>query len=192
MAESASLHERPYAGEETEPVIQPTTRAGIGRWIVRESPHIAMLLLAFAGISFPVPPSYWLMVTPVFGLISIISGWPHFATTQARLRMVCLQALSWSALVLAIYALYNDGSQGVLNANGISLAMITLLALGTFLAGLHAHSWRTCVVGIILFVTVPVLGWIDQVSILLVVGALLIVAVAAGTWFITERNTAEV
>jgi hypothetical protein len=109
---------------------------------------------------------------------------------QARLRMVCLQALSWSALVLAIYALYNNGSQGVLNANAISLAMITLLALGTFLAGLHAHSWRTCVVGIILFVAVPVLGWIDQVSILLVIGALVIVAVAAGTWFITERHAA--
>ena len=68
----------------------------------------------------------------------------------------------------------------------------TLLALGTFLAGLHAHSWRTCVVGIVLFVAVPVLGWIDQVSILLVIGALVIVAVAAGTWFVTERNAAEV
>jgi hypothetical protein len=192
MVESASLPEHPYPGEAAEPVIQPRTRAGIGRWIVRESPHVAMLLLAFAGISFPVPAGYWLVVTPVFGLISILSGWPHFATAQAKLRMVCLQALSWSALVLAIYALYNDGSQGVLNANGISLAMITLLALGTFLAGLHAHSWRTCVVGIILFVAVPVLGWIDQVSILLVVGALVIVAVAAGTWFITERDTAEV
>ena len=151
-----------------------------------------MLLLAFAGISFPVPASYWLIVTPVFGIISIASGWSHFANNQARLRMVCLQAVSWSALILAIYALYNNGSQGVLNSNAISLAMITLLALGTFLAGLHAHSWRTCVVGIILFVTVPVLGWIDQVSILLVIGALLIVAVAAGTWFITERNTADV
>lgn len=192
MVESASLQEHPYAGENTEPVIQPRTRAGIGRWILRESPHIAMLLLVFAGISFPVPANYWLIVTPIFGLISIISGWPHFSTTQDRLRMVCLQVLSWSALVLAIYALYNDGSQGVLNANGISLAMITLLALGTFLAGLHAHSWRTCVVGIILFVAVPALGWIDQVSILLVVGALLIVAVAAGTWFVMERHTTEV
>jgi hypothetical protein len=192
MVESASLSEHPYAGEDTEPVIQPRTRAGIGRWILRESPHIAMLLLAFAGISFPVPASYWLIVTPIFGVISVLSGWTHFATARARLYMVCLQALSWGALVLAIYALYNDGSQGVLNANGISLAMITLLALGTFLAGLHAHSWRTCVVGIILFVGVPVLGWIDQVSILLVVGALVIVAVAAGTWFITERNAAEV
>ncbi len=192
MVESASLSEHPYAGEDTEPVIQPRTRAGIGRWILRESPHIAMLLLAFAGISFPVPASYWLIVTPIFGVISVLSGWTHFATARARLCMVCLQALSWGALVLAIYALYNDGSQGVLNANGISLAMITLLALGTFLAGLHAHSWRTCVVGIILFVGVPVLGWIDQVSNLLVVGALVIVAVAAGTWFITERNAAEV
>ncbi len=192
MVESASLPDHPYAEERAEPVIEPRTRASVGRWILRESPHIAMLLLAFVGISFPVPVTYWLVMTPIFGLISIVSGWPHFATNQARLRMVCLQALSWSALVLAIYALYNNGSQGVLNANAISLAMITLLALGTFLAGLHAHSWRTCVVGIVLFVAVPVLGWIDQVSILLVIGALVIVAVAAGTWFVTERNAAEV
>jgi hypothetical protein len=191
MVESASLPEHPYAGETTEPVIPPRTRAGIGRWILRESPHVGMLLLALAGVSFPVPASYWLIVTPIFGIISIISGWPHFATTEARLRMICLQVLSWSALVFAIYALYTDDSHGVLNTNGISLAMISLLALGTFLAGLHAHSWRTCVVGLILFAAVPVLGWIDRVSILLLVGGLLIMAVAVGTWFIAERNAAE-
>ncbi len=178
----------PYVARDIDAAAEPAPRSGFVRWLLRESPHIAMLVLAVVGISFPVPVTYWLIITPVFAVISIISGWRHFGSPQDHLRMVALQVLSWSALVLAIYALYNDGSEGVLNANALSLAMITILALGTFLAGLHAHSWRTCVVGMILFVAVPVLGWLDQTSILLFIGALIIVAIAGGTWFLMDRR----
>jgi hypothetical protein len=184
--------ETPYSARSVDPTIAAGPRTSPGGWLLRESPHIAMLVLAVIGISFPVPVTYWLVITPVFALISILSGWRHFGTAQDHLRMVALQVLSWSALVLAIYALYNDGSEGVLNANALSLAMITLLALGTFLAGLHAHSWRTCVVGIILFVAVPVLGWLDQTSILLFIGAVVIVAIAGGTWFLLDRRQSAI
>jgi hypothetical protein len=179
------LAENPYRAS-TSADLAP--RTSVWGWLLRESPHIAMLALAIIGVSFPVPVTYWLVITPVFAVISIASGWRHFGTAQDHVRMVALQFLSWSALVLAIYALYNDGSEGVLNSNALSLAMITILALGTFLAGLHAHSWRTCVVGIILFVAVPMLGWMDQWSILLLIASVAIVGIAAGTWFLIDRR----
>ncbi len=190
MIESASLPGHPYEDERVEPVVEPRTRAGAGGFLLRESPHIAMLVLALVGISFRVPVTYWLFMTPAFGIISILSGWPHFSTAEARLRMVCLQVLSWGALFLAIYALYANGTQ-TLDSNAISISMITLLALGTFLAGMHAHAWRTCVVGGILFAIVPVLGWVDKSSINLIIGAVAILAVAAGTWYVVSRATPE-
>jgi len=52
--------------------------------------------------------------------------------------------------------------EGVLNANSTSLAMMILLALGTFVAGVQASSWRICAVGGVLFLVVPGLGWLDQ------------------------------
>jgi hypothetical protein len=186
--DAAPLSEGPYFDQQTSGITQRRPRSVFLAWLLRESPHIAMLSLALIGVSFPVPMTYWLAMTPVFAIISIVSGWRHFPTRQGQIRMVCLQTVSWGALVLAIYALYNDGADGVLNANAISLAMITVLALGTFLAGLHAHSWRTSAVGMILFVAVPVLGWIDQSSILLLLGAFVFLGIAGMTWFVIERQ----
>ena len=51
--------------------------------------------------------------------------------------------------------LYKDGPQGVFSSNASSLTMLTLLALGTFTAGVQARVWRTCAVGAILFLAVP-------------------------------------
>jgi hypothetical protein len=157
-------------------------------WLIQDSPYIAMLSLALIGITFRMPLTYWLVLTPVFGIICIVAGWRHFSTRHDRLKLVLTQALSWGALVLAIVVLYDDGSQGVLNANASSLAMITLLALGTFLAGLQAEVWRTCGVGVILFLAVPAIGWLQQSSVLLLVGTLAVLAVGGATWYLSSRQ----
>jgi hypothetical protein len=62
-----------------------------------------MLLLALAGVIFRLPVSYWVILMPVFGFISVAAGWRHFVTRNARLELVCRLALSWCALLLAIY-----------------------------------------------------------------------------------------
>jgi hypothetical protein len=63
-----------------------------------------------------------------------------------------------------------------LNANATSLAMMTLLALGTFVAGVQARVWQISVVGGALFLAVPGLGWLDQSPMLLTAAAIMIVA----------------
>ncbi|HME23105.1 MAG TPA: hypothetical protein VKI44_17540, partial [Acetobacteraceae bacterium] len=77
-------------------------------------------------------------------------------------------ALDWCAVLLAIYLLYNGGVKGVMNVNANSLAMVNLLALGTFVAGVQARVWQICAVGCVLFLVVPGLGWLDQSPLLLV------------------------
>jgi hypothetical protein len=91
-------------------------------------------------------------------------------------------------VLLAVYLLYNSGVQGVLNANATSLAMMTLLGLGTFVAGVQARVWEICIVGVVLFAAVPGLGWLDQSPLLLTVAACSILALAGAAWWFTRRK----
>jgi len=165
-------------------------RSALLEWFLHDIPFIAMLLLAMVGVVFRLPVTYWVILTPVFAVISIAEGWSHFITRNARLALIYRVALNWSALLLAIYLLYNSGVQGVMNTNAISLAMVILLALGTFVAGVQARVWQICAVGGILFVVVPSLGWLDQSPLLLAAAACLIIGLSGLAWWVTQRRGA--
>ena len=163
---------------------------GVVRWLLDDSPYIAMLALALCGVLLRLPVGYWVILTPVYGVICIIAGWRHFTTSQEHLQLVYSQALNWAALCVAVYLLYADGVQGVLNANSSSLAMMTLLALGTFVAGVQARLWRTCAVGALLFVAVPAVGWLDQSAMLLLAATAAVIAIGAFVWWLDQREHA--
>lgn len=163
-------------------------RSGFRGWLAQDWPYITMLVLALAGVTFHLPVDYWVILTPVFGIICVVAGWGQFATKEARLQLVYTQALSWFALILAIFIMYSNGVQGVLNAPATALAMMTLLALGTFTAGLQARVWRICAVGAILFLLVPGIGWVKQSAMLLVFAFFVIVAIGGVTWWAGQRR----
>jgi hypothetical protein len=167
-------------------------RFGLRSWIAQDWPYLAMLLLALVGVTFHLPAGYWAALTPVFGVICVAAGWGQFDTSEGRLQLVYTQALSWLALILAIYMLYSTGAQGVLNVPSTSLAMITLLALGTFTAGLQARVWRICAVGGVLFLSVPGIGWVKQSAMLFVLAFFLVVAIGAVTWWLGQRRRGDV
>ena len=146
-----------------------------------------MLALALAGVVLRLPVVYWVVLAPVFGAISIAEGWSHFVSRSERLGLMWRLALDWCAVLLAVFLLYNSGVQGVLNANATSLAMMTLLALGTFVAGVQARVWEICAVGGVLFAAVPGLGWLDQSPLLLTFAACAIVLLAGAVWWMTRR-----
>ena len=146
-----------------------------------------MLLLALGGAAFPVPVGYWIILTPVFGVICVIAGWRHFTTRDEHMQLIYTQALNWCAVILAAYVLYNSAMRGVTDTSAIALAMMTLLALGTFLAGVQARVWRTCAVGAILLLAVPGIGWLNQSAVLLVAVTLAIIAVGALVWWVEQR-----
>jgi hypothetical protein len=160
---------------------------GLARRLLDDLPYAAMLTLALAGVVLRLPVVYWVVLTPVFGVISIAEGWRHFASRAERLGLMCRLALDWCAILLAIYLLYNSGVQGVLNANATSLAMMTLLALGTFVAGVQARVWHICAIGGVLFAAVPGLGWLDQSPLLLTFATCAILALTGAAWWITRR-----
>lgn len=156
--------------------------------VMYDLPFAAMLVLVLAGVVLRLPVVYWVILTPVFGVTSIAAGWNHFANRPERLGLMWRLALVWFAVLLSIYLLYSNGVKGVLNANATSLSMMTLLALGTFVAGVQARVWQICAVGGILFAAVPGLGWLDQSPLLLTFVALVIVAVVGAAWWMTRRR----
>jgi len=177
-----TLNHQETADKPVEPARKPIPVL----WLIHDAPYITMLLLALAGLVFRLNVTYWIILIPIFGVISIVAGWPHFETRQERVALIYSLALNWCALMLAIYLLYNSGVQGVLNANASSLAMLILLALGTFVSGVQAKVWRICAVGAALFLAVPGLGWLDQ-SPLLLTGATLVIIVLGGiAWWVTQ------
>jgi hypothetical protein len=169
-------------------ILPVRSRAVVQRWLLHEIPYIAMLLLALAGVVIRLPVIYWIVLTPVFGIISIIQGWRNFLPRTERLRFLVSVALDWCALLLAIYLLYSSGVQGVMNANASSLGMMILLALGTFVSGVQARVWQICAIGGVLFLAVPGLGWLDQSPLLWTAAACVIVALGGVAWLVTHRG----
>ncbi len=166
----------------------PVEESAIRGWLVADSPYIAMIALALVGMIFNMHASYWVILTPLFGVICVIVGWRHFDTPEARRQMAYTQALNWLALILAIIVLYADVVQGVLNTNSTSLAMMTLLALGTFTAGLQARVWRICAVGGLLLLAVPGMGWLVQSPILPSIAVLAVLAIGFVIWRVSTRR----
>jgi hypothetical protein len=185
---AAAVGERVRHG--TEPAAQvalPIARRPVAlRWLLHDIPYIAMLLPVLVGVVLRLPVIYWVILTPIFGIISIAEGRTHFVTRTERLGLVFRVTLDWCALLLAIFLLYNSGVQGVMNANATSLGMMTLLALGTFVAGVQARVWQICVVGGVLFLAVPALGWLDQSPLLLAAGTCVIIALGGVAWWVSQ------
>jgi hypothetical protein len=158
-------------------------RPALVRWLVRDIPYIAMLLLAAIGVGFRLPVTYWLILFPLFGIISAYQGRDRQVSAAEQAKSVLGIALIWIAMLVAIYLLYSSGVKGVINSDANSLIMIILLALGTFCAGVQARIWQICTIGVILFLAVPALGWLDQSFMFISAAALIILVVIGAGWW---------
>jgi hypothetical protein len=175
-AQSAAAPSRPWFG-----------------FVLRDAPYIIMLVLAlggvgYAGITRKAIVGYWDLLAPVFGVIVLIVGWQHAPDRRARIRLAWTQALHWLAFLVAMRVLYMPTVRGVVNTNSRGLDVLVLLALGTFVAGVHALSWRICVVGAFLALAVPAIAWLEQSVLLVALGTLLLLAVVAVFWWAWKRE----
>ena len=109
------------------------------------------------------------------------------------MRLVWTQVLHWAAfLAIMVLLLHTDVSQ-MLNSDSTGLAILLLLALGTFVAGVHTLSWQICVLGMVEALAVPAIAWIEESALLLVLAAFAFIVLAAiFWWFGRRRGSAEV
>ncbi len=94
------------------------------------------------------------------------------------------QALHWGAFLLVMNMLLLSSVQQLFNAQTTALAIFTLLALGTFTAGIQVFSWQVCVLGAIMAIGVPAIAIIENSALL--VTLIVVAVVGAGRRLLVE------
>jgi hypothetical protein len=166
-------------------------------WWLQESPYFVMIALALGGVAWASidPPAtflYWRLLVPVFAGICIVAGWRHAKDKPARFRLLWTQALHWLAILLAIELLFLPGVQNMLNNDAVGLAIIAVMALGSFLAGVHALSWRIGLTGLLLALGVPVIAYLEQSVLVFIIAAAVIIVVGAALFYFHRPGRDEV
>jgi len=64
-----------------------------------------------------------------------------------------------------------------MSSDASALVLLTLLALGTFTAGVHVAAWRICLVGVVLALAVPAIAWLEEATLLLLLIATVLIAI---------------
>jgi hypothetical protein len=158
-------------------------------------PYIAVLVLTILGVAYTSVAKrplvgYWEMLGVITGAVCVISGWPHARTREARVRLIWTQGLHWLAFLVAMnLALFSD-VQRMLNADATGLAVLLLLALGTFVAGVHTLSWQTCVLGLVMALGVPVIAWVEESALILLLSVVAIIGIGGAFFWFQRRRIA--
>jgi len=172
-------------------VTAPPPSTGISRHHVEEFILIALVVLSAIGVAINdySPKSafrYWLWMAPTFGVTSIAAAWwraqrrgDSVATAVQR------QMLHWAGVVCAVYLIYLLQSTGRMENEAAGLAALIVIALASFLAGVHS-DWRLIVLGLVLGVTVVGFAVLEQIIWVVALPSLLILLISV-VWYIRAR-----
>ena len=173
--------------------IQSRKSPGTSFWL-RELPFSLVLILTVLGVaysSFSRQPitTYWELLAPLIGLVCIGAGWQNSSNKSERLQLVLKQAVHWIAFLTVINMLLLPTVQRNFSGNATGLAIFTLLALGTFTAGVHVLSWQVCLLGLIMALGIPAIAWIENSAlfVMLIVAAMLGIGVVF--WWYWRAHT---
>jgi hypothetical protein len=175
-----------------------TAIAGHSNWgssLRRQLPYILVLGLAIVGVAYtnmahqPLV-GYWEFLALATGLVCIVAEWPKLDDKQGRFRLIWTQSVHWVAVLVAMNIMLLSGVQQFIPAPATSLVLLVLLALGTFLAGLNLSLLPICFLGLALALAVPVISWLKQSVLFLVLIAVFLAGVALTLWPRRSRQTA--
>jgi hypothetical protein len=172
------------------PAPRPRQPPYVSFWL-RELPYVVVLILtlfgvAYASFSRQSMVGYWEFLAPVIGLLCVVLAWPRAPDQAARLRLVWTQALHWLAFLVAMNLLLLSGVASMLSPDATGLTILTLLALGTFVAGVHIQAWQICVLGMLMGLGVPAIAWIERSALLLLLAAVALAVVGLALWWGTR------
>ncbi|MFZ3327520.1 MAG: hypothetical protein WA231_17270 [Methylocella sp.] len=171
------------------------SRFSLRAFLIRDWPYIAMLALAVIGVAYTstarqAMTTYWIVLAPFFGVICVITRWRDVEGKAPHWQLIQTQALHWVAVLVAMYLVFVADVKQMMNSDASALVLLTVLALGTFAAGVHVAAWRICVVGVELAIAVPAIVWLDQATLLLLLVAIALVAIFV-LYFMYKRQEQE-
>jgi hypothetical protein len=159
----------------------------------RQAPYIVALVLAIFGVAYsnishqPLI-GYWEFLAVAIGLMCIVTQWQTISGQRDRFRLIGTQALHWAAVLVAMNIMVLFRVQSMLPAPAISLVLLTLLALGTFLAGVNFLSLQICFLGLAMALAVPAIAWLTQSFLFLILAGLLLVGLGVALWPFWSSN----
>jgi hypothetical protein len=179
--------ERPYFGastmvdDEWDDDGLPASQFSLSSVLIRNWPYFTMLILAVFGVALtsfarPAVTTFWLILCPLFGIICVAARWREVDGREAQWLLIRQQVIHWLAIMFAISLVFVSEVKQMMNADASALMVMTILALGTFIAGNYSSGgWRISLVGFQLALGVPAVAWLEQSTLLLVlVGGVLI------------------
>ena len=111
----------------------------------------------------------WQQLPYIVALVLTIAG------VEERWRLIWTQAPHWVAVLVAMNIMLVSGVQHLLPTPATSLVLLTLLWLGTFLAGVSLLSTQIAFLSVAMDITVPAISWLQQSVIFFLLGAVLLI-----------------
>ncbi|PWS37374.1 hypothetical protein DFH01_11065 [Falsiroseomonas bella] len=198
MSEVGAETQRPAA-----PAPPAMAEPAASNWRRTALVHLAMVVAALLGIAYtslarPAADQpgggvfwVWIALVPAYFAACLWHGWARASAERMRTRLVVTQALHWLAFLVAMYVMLTPEVRGVLNDNAVGLMLLSLLAMGTFVAGVHAWSAAICATGVLLALAIPVIAWLDENVVLLLVGLSLVVLVGGAVLYYRRLRPAH-
>lgn len=160
--------------------------ARAGAWLKRKAPYLVVLGLAIFGVAYTSLAQqplfgYWEFLGVAIGVACVAIGWRQAPDRHARFVLARTQALHWAAFLVAMNIVLWPSVNSFLNAPATGLALLLLLSLGTFVAGIHV-SFDIAALGLAMALAVPAIAWFKQSALLLILIALGLAAAAVAFW----------
>ena len=161
--------------------------AGKTSLLRRQLPFLAILALAIGGVAYtnisqrPLV-GYWEFLAIAMGIVCVVTQWSELEDKQARFQLMWTQALHWLAVLVTMNIMLFSGVQQLLPTLATSLVLLMLLALGTFLAGVHLRSLQIGFLGVALALAVPAISWVKQSALFLILAVVFFVGLAMAFW----------
>ena len=171
----------------------PAGQSRVLGFVWQQSPYLVALVLAIAGVAYTNAShqplvGYWEFLALAIGVVCVVTKWPELDGRDVQFRLIWTQALHWVAVLVAMNIILISGVRQLLPTPATSLVLLTLLALGTFLAGLSLLSLRLCFLGVAMAIAVPAISWLQQSIVFFVLGAILLIGFGIAFWLRKDRG----
>jgi protein-S-isoprenylcysteine O-methyltransferase Ste14 len=177
MSEFESTHSEPA----------PSAPESLQNQLWRQAPYLVALVLAIFGVAYSNMShqpliGYWEFLAVAIGIMCIVTQWRTVPERNDRIRLIATQTLHWAAVLVAMNIMVVFRVQSMLPAPAVSLVLLTLLALGAFLAGVALLSVQICFLGFAMALAVPAIAWLTQSFLFLILAGLLLVGLGMALW----------
>ena len=167
--------------------IESPDRSRAVTFLIRQAPFLAVLALAIFGVAYtnfsghPLE-GFWEFLAVAMALVCFATGWPNASDGQARLKLAWTQAAHWAAILVAMNIMLMPSFQQWLPQPATGMVLLILLAVGTFLAGIHLLSLQVCFLGLAMALSIPAMTWFKQASLLLLLAGVAVAGLVIAFW----------